>query len=133
MTLALNNSALSEKIWSPLQLWILALILTISGIVVHLLNVEKSISVVLILGSFLLFAAGNPILNAIKANMGKSLMLSLPIFIVHAVATYLLFSWIGPENEIAIKRVFSVIVIFYIMATMLSVMFRLIYKMFSEN
>ncbi|MEZ5009864.1 MAG: hypothetical protein R2728_05675 [Chitinophagales bacterium] len=133
MTLALNNSALSEKVWSPLQLWILALVLTISGVVVNLLNVEKGISVILILGSFLLFAAGNPVLNAVRANMAKSLMWSLPIFIVHSIVTYLLFSWVGPDNEIAIKRVFSVIVIFYIMATMLSVMFRLIYRMFSEN
>lgn len=128
----LNKPALSEKIWSPLQLWLLALLLTISGVVAHLFNVEESITIVLVLGGFLLFAAGNPILNAIRANMARNLRWSLPIFIVHAVITYQMITWIGPENEIPIKRVFSVIVIFYLMATTLSVMFRLIYKLFSQ-
>ena len=133
MALTSQSSITSTNIWSPLKLWVLAVLLLVVAAFSFLLNLSDNISLILALGSFLLFAAGNPILNAIKEGLLQNLMWSLPLFVVHAILTYSLLNLIGSENEIAMKRVFSTIVIFYIMATVLSIFFRAIYQYISEN
>ncbi len=54
-----------SKFWSPLKLWVLAAIVLGISVATHIIGLEKDISVTIILVSFLLYAAGNPLLNAL--------------------------------------------------------------------
>lgn len=131
--MALNKSTSFKNIWSPFKLWALCLALLASGLLFHFFNLGKEMSSYLVLASFLLWATGNPILNVVSESLRKNLAYSFPIFIAHAVLVYMSMELIQPEFHTNMKKIFSSIVVFYLMITTLSIFFRAIYKYMEEN
>ena len=126
------DSALIYRKYAIFQLWAICLvILGIAFIVVTTVE-NKQAAVTLVFSSLLLYAAGSSILNAIGKFMIRNLARSIPIFIVHAVLCFIMVKQFKPENGEALMNVYITILIFYLVITTLSIVFKAIYKLMSE-
>ena len=99
----------------------------------QLFQVNETASITIIFSSLLLYAAGSSILNAVGKNMKKNIVRSIPLFILHAIICYVMIKRMHPENGEALMNVYLTILIFYLMITTISVLFRAIYILISEN
>jgi uncharacterized membrane protein len=124
---------INPRKWTSLHLWVLCLGLLLVSVIMQLLKSNEQASITIIFSSLLLFAAGSSILNATGAFMKKHLLRSIPMFIVHAILSYLLIKRLQPEHGEALMNVYLTILIFYMMITTISVVFKAVHVLMSRN
>jgi hypothetical protein len=94
---------------------------------------NEQASITIIFSSLLLFAAGSSILNATGKFMKKHLLRSIPMFIAHAVISFMLIKRLKPDNGEALMNVYLTILIFYMMITTLSIVFKAVHILMTRN
>lgn len=118
--------------WTPLRQWGVAMLLWMAGLLALLADAAPVWPYYAAHASLLLFAVMNPVLNALRPGMRRSLAISAILFAGHAALCFLLLSRVSPPEMAGGRQLFGAIIVFYFMGTAMSVLFRGIYTLLSR-
>ena len=111
----------------------MVLVLLILGGLVHLVQAGSEWSYFSVYVSLMLLAFMNPIINALRPHMRRNTGISAGFFLIHCLLCFGLFSWMGTDSEFYSQRLFMAIMVFYAMAIILSLLYRGVYLLVSEQ
>ncbi|MCP4121583.1 MAG: hypothetical protein GY751_07500 [Bacteroidetes bacterium] len=113
--------------WNPFRQWIPAGIILIAGWVAWFFKADVNFSFYCAYIALLLFSFMSAVINAMRANLLKNMAISVPLYIAHAYLCYLLLMKVQDRGMDATLQLFMAILVFYVMATILGILFRSIY------
>lgn len=108
-------------------------VLLLLGALVNLIQSGSEWAYFSIYVSLMLLAFMNPVINALRPEMRKNTGISAGLFLVHSLLSFGLLHWIGVDSEFYSQKLFMAILIFYVMAIMLSMLFRGVFILVSEQ
>jgi len=117
--------------WAPVKQWVFPLAVLAAAFAFRLAGPQRVLPYYTIYVSLLLLAFMQPVINALRPNFLRNLGQSVVIFGIHAVICYGAFHLLKGMDFFNL-RLFAAILVFYFIATFLSVLFRGIYTLLSE-
>lgn len=117
--------------WAPVKQWLVPLAILGAAFFLRLAAPDSMYPYFAIYVSLLMLAFMQPVINALRSNYLRNLAQSVLIFAVHASACYGAFRLLN-GMDIFNVRLFGAILVFYFMATFLSLLFRGIYRLLLE-
>jgi hypothetical protein len=117
--------------WTPLRQWLIPLAILLAALFFHAVGSHASVPYYSVYVSLLMLAFMQPVINALRPNMMKNAGLSIAIFAIHAGICFFTFRLLNDQPAFD-QQLFAAILVFYIMATMLSGLFRGILKLVTE-
>jgi len=119
--------------WNPIRQWMPAGAILAAGWLAWLFKADLNFTFYCAYVALLLFSFMNAVLNAMRADILKNMAISIPIYLAHAFLCYLLLMKVQDRGIDSNLQIFMAILVFYIMAIMLGILFRSIYILLSEH